>query len=145
MLDEPQRVGVGPLEVVDHEHDRPARAGEGVGHRSVDPEPFVTVAAAGLSRGIEQCVDRFGIDSPLAQVAGQLRDRPERRHRSALRGASPGGDEPHDAGRVHGPLGEPRLADSRLADEQDGAAAPAGRVGDGVRQGAELAVTPHEG
>ena len=127
-----QRGGVGPVRVLEHEHDGPLAPGalQQVGHRGVQ------AMALGVGVG--------GRSGAGAQLAERLHERAVRRMDDGV--ARPVEDVRAALGRLAGELAhEPALPRARLAADERDPAALARRPRDERAQRHELALAPHEG
>ncbi len=116
-LERPQRRGIGPLEVVDHEEQGPGGRPHRGDHRGVQRGPVGprvdrVDAAPG---GADAVAGRVADDPRSQELLGDLRVPPVRGRRGALLAPCPGDHEPLRRGLGHQLLGQAGLADARLA------------------------------
>lgn len=131
---------VGPMQVIDHDHDRgdlthPVHdVGHGLELRKARRLGAVVTYRSGA-------LERPGIAHQPAQNA---RPRPERRHTVAMPAGGPSNGHPVGGRLRRDLLGQPGLADARLAREQNSAAAASDGVSEPLTEQRQMAVAPNQ-
>ena len=146
-LERPQRRGIGPLEVVDHEEQGPGGRPHRGDHRGVQRGPVGprvdrVDAAPG---GADAVAGRVADDPRSQELLGDLRVPPVRGRRGALLAPCPGDDEPLRRGLGHQLLGQAGLADARLAADDHRPPGAGPRPGGPPRRATRLGRPPDHG